>query len=160
MTELLTKFGNYKSWAPFILRVTLGILMMAHGAGKLFGANASFLTQLGIPEQFLSGIAGFAGWIGTPVADGGLGLPAAFFFAWLVALLEFGGGLALILGLFTRLGALLLSLQFFIIIVYVKIIVGNGWEVDLPYLGGLVAILLLGPGPYSLERKIFGKVRF
>ncbi|TLM79593.1 DoxX family protein [Microbulbifer harenosus] len=52
----------------------------------------------------LGGIGDVAAWFGNP--DWGLGLPAPMLLAWLAALTEFLGGIALILGLGVRLAAI------------------------------------------------------
>lgn len=159
--NLLTKFGNYAPWAPLLLRISLGLLFFTHGYGKLFGTAGigSFLTSLGIPQGIFSGIAGFTGYLTA------LGVPAPGFFAIVVGLVEFLGGIGLLLGLLTRLSALLLAIEFVVVVVFVHIINfslagGAGWEMVLPYLAGVVALLVTGPGMWSLEKKIFGEVRF
>jgi len=158
--NLLTKFEHYKDWAPVFLRVSLGLLFITHGYGKIFGTAGigDFLMSLGIPQGIFSGIAGFTGYLEQ------LGVPGPGFFAVLIGLIEFVGGIGLLLGLFTRLSALFLAVEFAVVVVFVHIInfplAGAGWESILPYLGGLLALLVMGPGMWSLENKIFGKVRF
>jgi putative oxidoreductase len=155
--DILTKFGHYKDYAPFVLRVGLGILMLTHGAGKLLGADSvigQFLLQLGIPAGAMPGMTGFIAFVT------GLGIPFPYFFGYSVALLEAIGGALLLLGLLTRLSALLLSVQFTVIVFYVRMIKGVGWENDLALLAGFLALLILGPGAYSLERLVFKNVRF
>lgn len=71
-----------------ILRVVVGLLLTGHGAQKLFG-------WFGGP-----GLDGFTGWIGS------MGLRPPRLWAVLGGLAEFGGGLLLVLGLFTPLGSL------------------------------------------------------
>ena len=71
-----------------ILRVILGITFMMHGAQKLFG------------------MFGGGGLDGTTKFMASLGLEPASLMAFMAGLGEFGGGLLLLLGLFTRLGAL------------------------------------------------------
>ncbi|MDF1792403.1 MAG: DoxX family protein [Thalassobaculaceae bacterium] len=71
-------------YAALVLRVTLGIAFLAHAALKIFVFT-------------LPGTVAFFESIGYPG-----------FFAYLVILAEFGGGLALIAGAYTRLVALLL----------------------------------------------------
>jgi len=73
-------------WAPrllSVLRIVVALLYMEHGMQKLFGFPA--------PPPF--------------------GLPAAFSLLWVAAILEFGGGFLLLLGLFTRPVAFILSGQ-------------------------------------------------
>ena len=129
-----------------ILRIVLGIIFVYHGADKLFG---------GIVDT-----TGFFGMVGIP-------FPALM--AWLVGLVEFGGGLALILGFFARIGALLLVPVMLVAIATVHLgngfanvnIVGMGesgpifglpgWEYNFALLGGLLAVAFGGPGRWALR---------
>ncbi len=72
--------------ATFVLRVLLGVVMLAHGAQKLLGWFGGF---------------GFSGTMGF--FTGTMGIPAVF--AFLVIMSEFFGSLALIAGAITRLAA-------------------------------------------------------
>lgn len=130
-----------------ILRVILGAIFVFHGADKLFGG--------------IGNTAGFFGMIGIPA-------PAAS--AWLVALVEFFGGLALILGFFARVAAALLVPVMLVAILTVHGANGfanvnitgmgdagpifgmPGWEYNLALLGGLLAIAFGGPGRWALRR--------
>jgi putative oxidoreductase len=74
-----------------ILRVFAGLSMaFAHGLGKVPPS-----------EQLIGGVSS-------------MGLPAAGFFAWVVALSEFGGGILLALGLLTRVAAFFLFCTMFV----------------------------------------------
>lgn len=128
------KLGERKDLALFIVRVVVGIIFLAHGVGKL---------QAGVP--------GFAGMLGN------LGFPAPLFFAWVVALTETLGGIGLILGVFSRLAALLIAIVMIVAIIKVKAAMGlvGGAELDLGLLVGLLAVLLQGPGAWSVEWKLF-----
>ncbi|XOV76542.1 MAG: DoxX family protein [Phycisphaerales bacterium] len=76
---------------PRAARAGIGLYMaFGHGYGKLFGGDG-----LGPSEGFVSGVEE-------------LGFPAPLVFAWMAALSEFLGGLALAAGLFTRPAALTL----------------------------------------------------
>lgn len=91
------------------------------------------------------------------------GTPAVF--QGLAALSEFGGGFALILGLLTRAGALGIVFTM-LVAVYTHMMVmgdpivsatgGRSAELALVYLGITLAILVLSPGRFSLDRLIFG----
>jgi len=76
--------ATLRAWAPLPLRVVLGVGLMRHGGIKLFaeGGHANIvhlLTALGVP---------------APEAMG-----------WVVGLVEFGGGLGMLVGAFMPLTA-------------------------------------------------------
>ena len=85
-----------KSKGLLVLRIVAGLIFVMHGWGKLTG-NPS--------------IEMFTGMLG------GMGIPMPMFFAWMVALTEFLGGLALILGIFVRPAAVLLSIVMLVAVV-------------------------------------------
>ncbi len=134
----LNKLEKYAPYAVVPLRVVVGLAFVFHGYGKLFG-----------------GIAGTAGFFAS------VGIPAAMFFAWVVALIEFFGGIALVLGLFTRYAAGLLSVVMLVAIFKVHLAKGfsgpGGYELPLVYLAGTLALFLRGAGVWSLERVLFKK---
>lgn len=116
-----------------ILRLVLGAVFIAHGGQKLFVYGLDGVTE----------------------AFGGMGLPFAGLLAPVVALAEFVGGIALIVGLFTRLSAVVLAATMLGAVTIVHLPAGfflpNGYEFALTMLGGAIAIALTGPGSYSAE---------
>ena len=79
-----------ESWAPLPLRLGLGVIFIAHGAQKIFG---------------VWGGRGFDAWLSGEVP---LGLQPAKLWLAAAAFSELLGGVMVLLGLFTRLGALLI----------------------------------------------------
>lgn len=119
-------------YAALLLRLSLGTLLLAHGL---------------LLKVMTFGVAGTAGYFAS------LGYPAAF--AYLVILGEIGGGLALILGLWTRPIALLLlpiligaTLQH-LGAGWLFSAKGGGWEFPAFWTAMLVVQALLGDGAYA-----------
>jgi len=112
-----------------ILRVVVGVIFIAHGAPKIFG-----------------GMEGSAGFFGS------LGIPLPIVAAWMISLLEFLGGIALIAGFLVTPIALLLTTHMLIGILLVH--AANGFYVVGPEAqGGVEFNLLLGA---SLLMLVFG----
>lgn len=125
-----------------IVRIITGIIFMAHGAQKLFGFG-------------IAGTTGFFTQVGAPMP--GLTAP-------LVTGLELLGGLALVVGLLTRLAALGLAFDVLgaILLVHLKngFFAGdNGVEFVLLLMVNALAIVVAGPGAWSLDGAI-GRRRF
>ncbi len=114
-------------FGPFPIRVIVGIAFMAHG----------YLKLIAIPDT-----QGFFGNIGLPPE-----------LAMLIGLLEFVGGLVLLLGVLTRISSILLIGDMIGAIMVVKISKGfvGGAELDLLFLAGCASLLITGPGRISIE---------
>jgi putative oxidoreductase len=128
--------GMHIDKALLVIRIAAGIIFVLHGWGKLTG-NPS--------------IEMFAGMVGN------LGFPMAGFFAWVVALTEFLGGIALILGVFVRPAAVLLSIVMLVAFGMVKKFGFPAGDPDFALLGISIALALSGPGHFSLAHKLMGK---
>lgn len=124
-----------------LVRVTAGLLLMPHGAQKLFGLFGGYgLTATG---EFFSSQ---------------LGLQPGILFALLAGLVEVFGGLALVLGLLTRPAALAVTALMGVAVFQVHLSNGFFWTsggYEYPLMWGLVAlaIALKGGGRFSLDRR-------
>jgi len=123
-----------KAWSPLPLRVVAGIIFIVHGGQKLF----------------VYGIGGFAGALSQ------MGIEPAMFWSVIVTLVEFLGGIAVLIGLFTRWAALLLAVDMAVAVVVVHFPKGfftsqGGFEFPLTLLGVCLSLLLSGAGPFSLD---------
>lgn len=129
------------SFAWPLVRITAGLLLVPHGAQKLFGWFGGYgLTATG---QYF---------------EGTLGMEPGFLFALTAGLIEFVGGLAIALGLFTRPAALAVSV-FLAVALTVHIPNGFFWTaggIEYPLLWSVTAfaIFLRGGDRFSLDRKL------
>jgi putative oxidoreductase len=128
--------GMHIDKALLVIRLAAGIIFVLHGYGKLTG-NPSL--------EMFSGMVG------------NLGFPMPMFFAWIVALTETLGGLALILGIFVRPAGVLLSIVMLVALGMVKKFALPAADVDLALLGISIALAIAGPGHLSLAHKMMGK---
>lgn len=126
----------YQDWGPLVLRIALGAAFVVHGYPKLFTSMRH----------------GFAGWLTA------LGYRPGRFWGLAVGSVEFFGGIALLLGMYTELAAALIALNMFVAMTQVKW--GHakyvesekmGWELDLIYFAAAVSLVFLGPGAYALD---------
>lgn len=138
---------NLKAWlkpapdkadlAMTIIRVIVGIAFFAHGWQKVF----------------TFGFAGTGGFFES------VGIPAAGFFAIVVSLLELLGGLALILGIGTRIVGLLLAIDMFTALLVVHLPNGffvseNGYELVLVLGMAALAFAITGASTVSLDNRL------
>lgn len=123
------------------LRVTLGLVVAAHGSQKLFG-------WFGGP-----GFAGETGWLASQ------GFKPAWFWTLLGGLGEFAGGLLLVLGLLNPLGALAIFGAMLMAVVKFHWRKGFWWTqlgYEYPLVLGILSVVLglAGSGSYSLDALI------
>lgn len=125
---------NNAPYAALLLRISLGLLFLAHAALKVFVFT----------------IPGFVGYFAS------LGLPAVF--AYFVLALEIAGGLALILGIYAPWVALPLAVEILGTIVLVHgsngwmaAAKGGGWEFPALWFVSLIALFFIGDGPFALR---------
>ena len=126
-------------FALLLVRLTLGLTFMAHGAQKLFG------------------LFGGPGIEGTARMVGGLGFHPAIAYALLVAGAEFVGGLMVALGIAAELGALAIIADMGIAIWKVHLKNGfftqsGGFEYNALIIAVCLALLIAGPGRWSAWR--------
>ena len=138
---------NLKQWAPLPLRLILGFGFIYHGFPKISAeGHQSFvgiLTRIQVPAP---GVA-----------------------AWVAGVVEFVGGIALILGVFVTIASVLLAVDMLVALFKVHWAAGfsfmnftgvgpngptfglPGYEVNLLYIAGLLALILGGAGALSFE---------
>ena len=126
------------SWP--IIRVTVGGTLLVHGIVKLMGPGIEAFAANSMARR---------------------GIEPALAAAYAVYVLETVGAVAIILGLFTRLFAAAIAIEFVVITVVASGPNGFGWTNqgggwEYPFLWGMIffAIALRGGGPYSLDRAI------
>jgi putative oxidoreductase len=126
------------SW--LVIRVTVGGVLLVHGWVKLFQQGVAGFAAAGLARR---------------------GIEPSMPLAYLITFNETIGAICLMLGLFTRVIAAIIALEFAVITFYVSFPNGFGWTRpgggwEYPLLWGLVifAIALRGGGPYSLDRLI------
>jgi putative oxidoreductase len=138
-----------QDWFAIPLRLIVGYGFMAHGYAKLARGPDSFtriLEALGMPEPGL--------------------------LAWATIWIELIGGLAVLLGVFIPLASLPMAAVLLVAIFTVHLPNGfssiklqavdaagahfgqPGYETDLLYLAALLALVLAGSGPLSLDRLV------
>ncbi|MFZ0334531.1 MAG: DoxX family protein [Candidatus Acidiferrales bacterium] len=124
-----------KPLALLLLRLGLGLIFVYHGYPKLF--THMHETVKAFPR---------------------MGFPS--YFAYIAGIVEFFGGWLLVLGLFTRIAALLLAGEMAIAIVRVHIPQGglmavSNYQFPLAMAVGAFALVAVGAGAISLDRAIF-----
>jgi len=126
-----------------LARLALGIVMFPHGAQKLLG------------------------WYGGPGIDGalgfysGLGIPG--FLGWVAILAEFFGGIALIIGVLSRLAALVIATDLLVAVITINWrfgffmnwngqLQGEGFEFHVLAVTLALIVIIRGGGALSLDR--------
>jgi putative oxidoreductase len=136
----------FARWAPVSLRLIVGFGFMQHGFAKLGkgpDAFAAILQAIGVPFPHLM--------------------------SWATILIEVFGGLAILVGAFVALASIPMAVVLLVAIFTVHLPNGfssiklmsvtaagaqfgqPGYECDLLYLAGLVALVLGGSGPWSVD---------
>lgn len=123
------------------LRLTAGVIFIAHGAQKLFGSFGGY------------GLEGTGQWMAS------IGLEPGYLMALGAGSAEFFGGIAILIGLLTRPAAIALAITMLVAIIVVHLPNGlfmsnNGYEFGLALLGMSVALAFNGGGKFSIDRKL------
>jgi putative oxidoreductase len=134
MRRLLTRL---QPLGLLVMRCALGAVMIAHGYSKVFHGGFGHNTALMVA---------------------GMGLPG--FLGYVVAYLEFIGGMMMILGVFTRVVGLLFTIEMLVAIFKVHLSRGIGTQggMDLPLVCMAIAfaLVLFGAGLLSIDHLMFG----
>ena len=125
---------NRVDWIVTLSRVFCGIVFIVHGDPKIMnlaGTSTFFSENFGIP-----------GWVAIPIA-----------------ILEFFGGMLLVVGLASRIVGALFILEMVGAMIFVNFAAGwdvfeGGFEYNLALIILLLAVVLIGPGPLSVDRMI------
>jgi len=142
-----TTLPSLATWAAIPLRLIVGGGFMAHGVAKVMRG----------PEHFVAILHA-------------LGVPAPELMGWVTILVELVGGLAVLAGgivpiVSVPMAAILIVAMFTVHLPYgfssiklQSVVNGKsqfgppGYEVDLLYLACLAALVVTGPGPWSMDR--------
>lgn len=158
MTALLTLYARLiipqrESWFAIPLRLIVGYGFMEHGYAKLARGPESFAAILHA-----------------------LGMPAPALFAWATILVELLGGLAVLVGALVPLASIPMIVVLLVAIFTVHVPNGfssiklqsvdamgahfgqPGYETDLLYVAGLIALVLGGSGPLALDRLFLARI--
>lgn len=124
------------SYGLLSIRIMAGIVFIAHGIPKFYGVSGGygFFQSINLPPELF--------------------LP--------IALLEIIGGLAILLGVLTRIASLLFIIEMTGAIVFAKLSKGfvGGYEFELLLISICITLVLVGPGRISIENYILKREIF
>ena len=131
--------------ASIILRISFVIMMLPHGAGKVFGIFGGFGFEKTMQHMTEN-------------------MHIPYIFALLAIIIEFVSSLAILAGFQTRVNALLLGVVMFVAgtmhiqhgfyMNWFGQKAGEGFEFHILAVGMMLALAVLGGGKYSLDRKM------
>jgi len=141
---IIPALAPFYAWADgiswLIIRLASGGILLVHGIVKVTGPGVAAFAASSMARR---------------------GIEPALLFAYIIFFNETIGAVCLMLGLFTRVIAAMIAVEFFIITFFAHFkngfaftSPGGGWEY--PLLWGLVifAIALRGGGPWSIDRRL------
>jgi putative oxidoreductase len=130
-------YDKLSQYGPFPIRIIAGIAFIIHGLPKL--------SNIAGTEHF------FANMIGLPSA---MALP--------IGLLEVIGGIALLVGVLTRIASILFIIEMIGSTIAAKLSRGfvGGYELDLLLMAISISLLLTGPGTISIEWNVLKRELF
>ena len=133
--------NNLSQWSLALLRVVLGFVFAYHGYLKLF-----------VPGGFTGTVNFFAS----------IGIPVPAYAALSAGVIEFFGGLFLILGLLTKWSTVLLLIDMLVAFFRVHLANGfligkGGYEFVIVLLAGLAVVLASGAGKLALGKMLKNK---
>lgn len=117
-----------------LLRCALGAIFMMHGYPKLFGQNTALhqsFAQHGLPRSFL----------------------------FVAGVLELFGGALLVVGLFSRAAALLLTVDLAVVMLKMGLpenLTNPGFQFEMLLAVATFALATTGPGAISVDQPLFG----
>jgi len=121
-------FEDNKDLGSVIFRLAAAFILIVAGWAKVSSGNAMFTGMLD-----------------------GLGFPLPGVLAWVVALIELLGGIAILIGYMTRYASVLASIIMIVAILMVNINTG-GFEKPLLVLVSCLGLLFYGPGRWAVEK--------
>jgi putative oxidoreductase len=137
---MIRSLSKLQPWALTLLRLVLGVSMCYHGWEKLIPAGG--LSR----AHPLAGVESFNRFVTT------LGLP--YWLGYVSVVTEFVGGSFLILGLLTRLSALLIAINMLVAIYSVNMRHGYASsEYSLALVSMAVMLVVAGSGALALDRR-------
>jgi putative oxidoreductase len=138
--QLAPVYDGTRDYGWLLVRVTAGGFLLVHGLQKLLGSTITAFAANSMARR---------------------GIEPALPMAYLIWFLETVGALCIMFGLFTRLFAAMIFVEFLVIVFVAQWSNGFGWTRpgggwEYPAFWGLIilAIFLRGGGPYSLDRRL------
>ncbi|MEO9307117.1 DoxX family protein [Nitrosotalea sinensis] len=128
--------GKFHDLSHLGLRASVGFMFIVHSLSKFDSNMGGFFSSIGLPSEM----------------------------APLIGLLEFIGGVLLVVGIITRISASLLAIEMLFVMVSIKKLQSfsgkNGLELELLAFVVLLTLLVLGPGRISISHVLKKLPRF